>query len=246
MMRQTEFPPPYQNQQQSNWNGNSYGQYNNYQSIDRMYTKEYTHVDNGGGFGLTNNNSQLDKVRQQLLSMSTSDIEHHLTALNVRFDPRGSKTSLIREYLEHYKQKNVDNSLLHKQVLQRQGIETSGPPGFDNTIQRKPPGFAGDSSRNTYVIKHASRTTTSKLDTKTRMNSNKDGKQMENNQVNWGAVRQLKDGQWQTRTPKGVVLPELFTTREDATLFFEKTQTSAATSRRTGTSRPPEKGTSVQ
>jgi len=46
----------------------------------------------------------------------------------------------------------------------------------------------------------------------------------QNNQgtVNWGAVRQLHDGKWQTRTPTGQVLPELFNTREEATEFLRQ------------------------
>jgi len=38
--------------------------------------------------------------------------------------------------------------------------------------------------------------------------------------VNWGAVRQLDDGEWQTRTPDGAILKELFSNREEATEFL--------------------------
>jgi len=143
---------------------------------------------------------------------------------------------------EDYKRKH-DGDVQHQRrappdPTREQGGQ-GGPPGFDSS-QRRPPGFSennrgyhpqenrGGYKNPQYNNQRQGGRYNNDRRQPPRQPNKRRGKPRQDNrgakeepaQVNWGAVRQLQDGQWQTRTPEGQVLNQLFKTREEATEFL--------------------------
>jgi hypothetical protein len=141
-------------------------------------------------------------MEANLQKMSIVELERQLGSMGFRGDGLRGKQDLISALIGVYMSKKQRGEPLPSNSIPRTTSNptpsSSGPPGF-NRNQHSPQ-------------QNRPQPSTPQRPQPPPVANDK--------VVNWGAVRQLDDGQWQTRTPDGAILKELFSTREEATEFL--------------------------
>jgi len=152
----------------------------------------------------------LDDLAQRLQQMSFTDLERHLSQLGIRYDDMQNKQQMITTIYNAYSTKRSRGEQVRLPQVNANDPSSRRPPGYSSGND-----FDNRNKQQSYSDRDGRRNFESR-DRDTRKSS------VSKEVVNWGAVRQLHDGQWQTRTPTGSVLEKLFTTREEATEWLRQ------------------------